>query len=267
MSAAAVAAAGAREPVHALRISGLCKSFGGLVVLSDLELSIPCRAGTAVAVLGQNGAGKTTLLNLITRLLPIDAGVIEVHGTDVASLPRRALPGHGIGRTFQSPRLLIEDTVMDNVLLGAVTHGKWRGGGRRAHLEKAEAALEQVGLQDLAGRPVRSLPFGSRKLVELARALAGDPSLLLLDEPAAGLSQVEEERLGQILVRLREAGVILLLIEHRMMLVTSVARRVVMMDSGRIVFDGRVQDALDSAVVRDGYLGTKVDGPPVGGKR
>lgn len=242
---------------HALHITGLCKGFGGLKVLEDFSLVIPREADTAVAVLGQNGAGKTTLLNLITRLLPVDSGAITVDGVDVVPLPSRALAHQGVGRTFQSPRLLVDDTVIDNVLLGAVTQRTWRRGGRAAHVERAEAALEQVGLHDLARRPIRSLPFGSRKLVELARALVSQPRLLLLDEPAAGLSQVEEERLAQILVQLRQSGVILLLIEHRMLLVTAVAKRVVMMDSGRIVFDGSVNEALESPIVREGYLGTK----------
>ena len=241
----------------ALHLTGLCKSFGGMKVLVDFNLAIPREPDTAVAVLGQNGAGKTTLLNLVTRLLPADSGAITIDGVDVVPLPSRALAHQGVGRTFQSPRLLLDDTVIDNVLLGSVAQGKWGRGGRAAQVKRAEAALEQVGLHQLARRPIRSLPFGSRKLVELARALVSQPRLLLLDEPAAGLSQVEEERLAQILIQLRQSGVILLLIEHRMLLVTAVAKRVVMMDSGRIVFDGNVNEALESPIVREGYLGTK----------
>ena len=253
-------AAQERTGSHVIRISGLCKSFGGLNVLSDFELEIPQAADMAVAVLGQNGAGKTTLVNLITRILPVDAGTIEVYGKDVLALPSRALAPLGVGRTFQSPRLLLDDTVLDNVLLGSVAHGNWRGQARRTALASAQDALETVSLADQAGRTMRSLPFGSRKLVELARALIARPRVLLLDEPAAGLSQVEEEHLAEVLVRLRQTGMTLLLIEHRMMLVKAVAQRVVMMASGKIVFDGTVAQALASSVVKEGYLGTQVAG-------
>lgn len=249
-----------RAGSQVLRISGLCKSFGGLNVLSNFELEIPHAEDMAVAVLGQNGAGKTTLVNLITRILPVDAGTIEVYGNDVLSLPARALAPMGVGRTFQTPRLLLDDTVLDNVLLGSVAQGNWHGQARRKLLADAQEALEAVSLADQAGRAIRSLPFGSRKLVELARALIGQPRVLLLDEPAAGLSQVEEEHLAEVLVRLRASGMTLLLIEHRMMLVKAVAQRVVMMASGKVVFDGTVAEALDSSVVKEGYLGTQVAG-------
>lgn len=245
---------------HVLKISGLCKSFGGLNVLSDFELEIPHSEDMAVAMLGQNGAGKTTLVNLITRILSVDAGAIEVYGNDVLSLPARALAPMGIGRTFQSPRLLLDDTVLDNVLLGAVAAGTWRGQVRRALLADAGEVLESVGLAAQAGRTIRSLPFGSRKLVEVARVLIGRPRILLLDEPAAGLSQVEEEHLADVLLQLRRSGMTLLLIEHRMMLVKAVAQRVVMMASGKIVFDGTVSEALASSVVKEGYLGSQVAG-------
>ncbi|MDA8261486.1 MAG: ATP-binding cassette domain-containing protein [Actinomycetota bacterium] len=245
---------------HVLKISGLCKSFGGLNVLSDFELEIPHSKDMAVAMLGQNGAGKTTLVNLITRILSVDAGAIEVYGNDVLSLPARALAPMGIGRTFQSPRLLLDDTVLDNVLLGAVAAGTWRGQVRRALLADAGEVLESVGLAAQAGRTIRSLPFGSRKLVEVARVLISRPRILLLDEPAAGLSQVEEEHLADVLLQLRRSGMTLLLIEHRMMLVKAVAQRVVMMASGKIVFDGTVSEALASSVVKEGYLGSQVAG-------
>ena len=264
----------------ALAVTGLRKSFGGVRVLHDFELTIPAQApaaqtgaaqpGAAVAILGQNGAGKTTLLNLITRLVPADAGQIEVFGHDVLRSGARHLAGFGVARTFQSPRLLLDETCLNNVTLAArsvrrrrdgTSHDKDSGertGGERtstAATQRAADALDRVGLGAQAGRIAGTLPFGSRKLVELARALALQPRLLLLDEPAAGLSDLEEGRLAGVLTGLADAGITLLLIEHRMALVAATAGRVVMMDGGAIVFDGDAAAALASPLVRERYLG------------
>lgn len=242
----------APPPPAALAVTGLCKSFGGVRVLSDLTLSVPAAPDTSVAVLGQNGAGKTTLLNLVTRLIPADAGTISVFGQDMLRRPARHLTRHGVARTFQSPRLLLDETCLGNVALGALSAGR---GHRSAAVRRAVESLERVGLAAHAGRIVGTLPFGSRKLVELARALAIAPRLLLLDEPAAGLSEAEERALAAILVALRTSGITLLLIEHRMALVTATASRVVMMDSGTIVFDGGAAEAMATPLVRERYLG------------
>ena len=233
-------------------MTGLCKSFGGVRVLSDLTLSVPAAPETSVAILGQNGAGKTTLLNLVTRLIPADSGAITVFGQDMLRRPARYLARHGVARTFQSPRLLLDETCLANVALGALSAGT---GHRSAVVRGARESLDRVGLSAHTGRIVGTLPFGSRKLVELARALAVAPRLLLLDEPAAGLSDAEERSLADVLVELRASGIVLLLIEHRMALVLAVASRVVMMDSGAIVFDGSAAEAMASPLVRERYLG------------
>jgi ABC-type branched-subunit amino acid transport system ATPase component len=246
----------APPPPAALAVAGLCKSFGGVRVLSDLTLSVPAAPDTSVAVLGQNGAGKTTLLNLVTRLIPADAGTISVFGQDMLRRPARHLARHGVARTFQSPRLLLDETCLGNVALGALSAAR---GHRSAAVRRAVESLERVGLAAHAGRTVGTLPFGSRKLVELARALAIAPRLLLLDEPAAGLSEAEERALAEILVALRASGITLLLIEHRMALVMATANRVVMMDSGSIVFDGGAAEAMASPLVRERYLGAGFD--------
>ena len=239
-------------PPPVLAVTGLCKSFGGVRVLSDLTLTIPAEPQTSVAILGQNGAGKTTLLNLVTRLIPADSGSITIFGQDMLSRSARHLARHGVARTFQSPRLLLDETCMGNVALGSLSSGR---GHRSAAIHRAAEALERVGLAKHAGRVAGTLPFGSRKLVELARALAIAPRLLLLDEPAAGLAEAEERALGDVLVALRASGITLLLIEHRMALVMAAASRVVMMDSGAIVFDGGPAEAMASSLVRDRYLG------------
>jgi ABC-type branched-subunit amino acid transport system ATPase component len=237
----------------ALEIGGVHKSFGGVRVLRGFDLSV---SDGAVAILGQNGAGKTTLLNIITRLVPADSGSVTVFGHDVLTGPAHQLSGYGVARTFQVPRLLLDQSVLDNVTLGPLSaRGQYRA--RRADAtRRGAAALEQVGLGDLAGRVCGALPFGARKLVELARALAVGPRLLLLDEPAAGLSDAEEHRLADVLTGVRESGITLLLIEHRMALVRATASRVVMLDEGAIVFDGTAPEALASAVVRERYLGS-----------
>ena len=243
----------------ALHVAGLRKSFGGVRVLQDFELTIPAGGPAAVAILGQNGAGKTTLLNLVTRLVPADAGTIEVFGRNVLASGPRHLAGYGVARTFQSPRLLLDETCLGNVALGAQSVRRGRDRGSAAAMRRAAAALDRVGLGAQAGRIAGTLPFGSRKLVELARALALQPRLLLLDEPAAGLSDAEERRLAGVLTGLTDEGITLLLIEHRMALVAATARRVVMMDGGAIVFDGDAAAAIASPLVRERYLGAGFD--------
>jgi branched-chain amino acid transport system ATP-binding protein len=243
----------------ALSIRGLEKSFGSVRVLRGLDLDVPMTPDSAVAVLGQNGAGKTTLLNIVTRIVPPDAGKVRVFDEDVLLQPAHRLVEVGIGRTFQMPRLMLEDSCLDNVMVGAIAtlHRKRRR--MRAAAEVSAAALERTGLLAQARRRAGDLPFGTRKLVELARALASAPRLLLLDEPAAGLSDAEERRLVDVLCGVRASGIALLLIEHRMALVTAVATRVVMLDAGRLVFDGTAEETVASPVVRERYLGAGFD--------
>lgn len=239
-----------------LEILGIRKRFGGLQVLDGLDLTVGGQDGQTVAILGQNGAGKTTLLNLVTRLLDPDGGHIRINGHDVLSMKASQLARLGVGRTFQSPRLLLDQSVIDNVVLGSIAKSHWRQGVADHHVDAAYRALGLVGLTDSALRPASELAFGYRKLIDLARTLAGNPSLLLLDEPAAGLSSVEEADLAEILQRVAKSGVTVVLVEHRMHLVRNVAERVVFMSAGAILFDGSVVDALSSDVVREGYLGS-----------
>ncbi len=240
-----------------LEISGLCKSFGGVSVLSEFDLKVESAERVALAILGQNGAGKTTLMNLVTRLIPYDKGSIEIFGHKTSQLSAKDLPSVGVARTFQTPRLLVEETTLDNVILGALARQDVSGRGRvKRAKEVAKEALEFVGLSSVANRYVKSLPFGNRKVVELARAWAMGPKVMLLDEPAAGLSNDEEKDLCKILAAIRDQGVALILIEHRMGLVAEVAKSVVMMDAGKVVFTGTPSEALSSEVVRERYLGS-----------
>ncbi|MBW8076712.1 MAG: ATP-binding cassette domain-containing protein [Gallionella sp.] len=241
---------------HPLEIRGVRKRFGGLQVLDNLDLTVPADEGNSVAILGQNGAGKTTLLNIVTRLLDADSGHVTINGRDVLAMKPSQLARIGVGRTFQAPRLLLDHSVIDNVLLGSIAKASWSQGVSKGHVDAARLALETVGLWQFATSDASTLSFGSRKLVDLARALAGQPRLLLLDEPAAGLSSVEESALAGILQAIAESGVTLVLVEHRMQLVKRVAHRIVFMSAGAVLFDGSVDDAMLSDVVREGYLGT-----------
>ncbi len=257
----AVLTSNSASPV--LEISGLCKSFGGVSVLSGFDLKVESAERVALAILGQNGAGKTTLMNLITRLLPYDKGSIEIFGHSTSELAAKDLPSVGVARTFQTPRLLIEETALDNVILGALGRKDVSGRGKVKRAKAvASEALEFVGLQSVANRYVKSLPFGTRKVVELARAWAIGPKVMLLDEPAAGLSNDEERELCRMLAAIRDQGVALILIEHRMGLVAAVAKSVVMMDAGKVVFTGSPAEALSSEVVRERYLGSGFDANP-----
>lgn len=238
-----------------LSVRGLRKSFGAVAVLKNVNLEIPAGGGQAVAILGQNGAGKTTFVNILTGLVRPDGGSIEVLGHDVLQSRSHHLVGFGVARTFQSPRLLLDATCSDNVLLGAIAVGDGAVRGWTAATARADAALTRVGLEGYGGRTVSSLPFGTRKLIDLARALAAEPRLLLLDEPAAGLSESEERALAGILRGLVAQGTDLLLIEHRFALVTEIASRVVMLDAGAMVFEGTAREALESTAVRERYLG------------
>ena len=247
-----------------LEITGLCKSFGGVSVLSGFDLKVERAERVALAILGQNGAGKTTLMNLITRLIPHEKGSIEIFGHKTTELAAKDLPSVGVARTFQTPRLLIEETTLDNVILGALGRKDLLGRGRVKRAKAlASEALDFAGLQSVANRYVKSLPFGTRKVVELARAWAIAPKVMLLDEPAAGLSNDEEKELCRMLAAIRDQGVALILIEHRMGLVAAVAKSVVMMDAGKVVFTGSPSEALSSEVVRERYLGSGFDANPL----
>ncbi|MHB1503969.1 MAG: ABC transporter ATP-binding protein [Acidimicrobiales bacterium] len=253
MQGALAIASGGQSPSGALCTRDLHKRFGGVSVLKGVELDV--KEGQICAVLGQNGAGKTTLLNILTALVRPERGSVRIFGREVVGRHPWELSELGVARTFQSPRLMLEDSCLDNVGLAAVsTRGSSRCSGVRAR-EAARMALDQTGLAGVEGVVAGELPYGARRVLEIARCLVMRPRLLLLDEPAAGLSEGEEHGLAELLIRLRDDGMTILLIEHRMHLVGSVATRVVMLDSGRMIFDGTASEALGSPVVRERYLG------------
>jgi len=248
-----------------LAVEALTLRFGGLVVLD--RVSFAAQKGELLALIGPNGAGKTSVLNCISGLYRGD-GVIRIRGENIAGRPPHAIARLGLARTFQHGELFAHMSVLDNLLAGR--HARIRTnplaemlflpGVRREeirHRAAVERIIETVELERHRHAPVAGLPFGIQKIVGLARALALEPTVMLLDEPSAGLNRDEREDLARFILRIKhELGVTMIWIEHDMQMVADLADRIHVLDAGRTIADGPPDTVLKDARVREAYLGT-----------
>ncbi len=234
-----------------LRVANLSKRFGGVVAAREVNLEV--RTGEILAVIGPNGAGKSTLLNLLSGLIRPDAGQIEFLGEDITHAPPEVRAWKGLGRAFQIVQPFHEMTVRENLMVGAL-YGK-PGTSLKAARQVVEQVIELTGLSGKADTEAGELTLLEDKRLELARALCTQPRLLLLDEVMAGLRPAEALEAVELVKRTRASGVTVLFIEHLMPVVRALADRVVVMDYGQVIAEGRYEEVAANARVREAYLG------------
>jgi branched-chain amino acid transport system ATP-binding protein len=251
-----------------LSVQNLSKSFGGLRAVS--EVSFDVARGQVVALIGPNGAGKTTVFNLITNILSRDRGEVAFHGRKLSGLSAVAIAELGLIRTFQSARVFPGMTALENVMAGghrlASHHGfaqmLWLPSARREERQiraRAEQMLNLAGLARFKDVHAADLPMGAQKLLEVIRALMARPKLLCLDEPAAGLNDTETQELAAMLRAIRANGIPVLIVEHNMALVMSVADRIIVLDAGAVIASGAPNEIQNNPRVIEAYLGRNDD--------
>ena len=255
------------DPSTFLQVEDLSLRFGGVVALKGVSLTV--KQGTISSIIGPNGAGKTTLINCISRIYRPDRGHIFFKGADLLKLRPDQVAMHGIARTFQNPELFSRMTTLDNLLLGrhgrmktsllgAAAFSPWTVREELRHREQVERVIEFLELQSARDQVVANLPYGTRKLVELGRALAMEPELLLLDEPSAGMSPEEKQDLQSWIEDIRdELGVTILLVEHDMGLVMRISETVFALNYGEKIAEGPPDVILEHPEVQRAYLGAE----------
>lgn len=251
-------------PKEILKITSLTKMFGGVKAQNNISFSI--EEGIVCGLIGPNGAGKTTLFNMITGIYPPDKGEILFLGKNTKKIPVHKLVKAGIARTFQHVELFSSMTLLENVLVGmhvrtksgfwgAITRMPWVQKEEKQSRKIAEELLEFTGLEDYGHRPAGDLPVGRQKMAEIARALASKPRLLLLDEPAAGLNAVETEALGDLIKKVKQRGVTMMLVEHDMSLAMGISDKIIVLDRGSKLAEGTPREIQNNQDVMEAYLG------------
>lgn len=247
-----------------LEVKDIKKHFGGVKAVDGLSFSV--RHNDICALIGPNGSGKTTAINLITRVYALNGGEVHLDGKRIDNLSREKIVQHGLARTFQNLRLFETLTVLQHVMVARYSKQKanfittitrWPSVRAEEEINKRKALelLDIVGLADKVGRLASSLPYGQRRLLEIARALATEPKLIFLDEPAAGMSEEEIDRLVDLIRFIRDMGTAVLVVEHRMRLIMNVAERIIVLNYGKKIAEGSADEIQDNQEVITAYLG------------
>ena len=242
--------------MYALEVMRVWKTFGGLVAVKDVSFKVA--EGELLGIIGPNGAGKTTLYNVITGFYKPDRGRILFYGEDITGKPPHELAKKGLVRTFQLVKPFLGMTVLDNVLVSIyMRHGIVRGIDEREAVEEAREKLEFVGLLHRENVLAEALPHGEKKRLEIARALAVNPKLLLLDEPVGGLTPTEIDEIVELIRRIHEGGITVIVIEHNMRMVMNLCRRIIVLNFGEILAEGTPEEIASNPEVIKAYLGEK----------